>query len=288
MGGSRTKEGKGARADGPVAVRTINGEAIAAAGEANRADLPAPARIPARVSSRPLMNGHPSSRDITPPDSPPVYQPGSAPTSDPTPRPSGPSQSDLASSRISSLLLRGYALLGETCPTPSCRGIPLVGHPRKRGEQGQAARRECVICGTIYEAGGAVVSRPGTGGAVAGPGLDAALFQTVAVSGSPAGVGAESSREAQRRAMYEQGTRINAAVARGAGARDVVPVALANGTRGNDDTDADADVDMDMDALLADGPAPAGPVTPAAGTAPGSSVRPCPFSQSIRSLQFPP
>ncbi|WVF72627.1 hypothetical protein IAT40_007445 [Kwoniella sp. CBS 6097] len=52
---------------------------------------------------------------------------------------------DDAANSISSLLLRGYSLLGENCPNPSCRGIPLVGYPRK-ADGSKDGRRMCVCC----------------------------------------------------------------------------------------------------------------------------------------------
>lgn len=53
---------------------------------------------------------------------------------------------DAAADAISDLLLKGYALLSSTCPEPTCRGIPLVGFPRRR-DGGKDPRRECVSCG---------------------------------------------------------------------------------------------------------------------------------------------
>ncbi|OWZ77610.1 hypothetical protein C365_03946 [Cryptococcus neoformans Bt85] len=47
---------------------------------------------------------------------------------------------------ISNLLLKGYSLLGENCPNPSCRGIPLVGYPRK-ADGSKDGRKMCVSCG---------------------------------------------------------------------------------------------------------------------------------------------
>ncbi|KIR38308.1 hypothetical protein I307_02361 [Cryptococcus deuterogattii 99/473] len=49
------------------------------------------------------------------------------------------------SESISNLLLKGYSLLGENCPNPSCRGIPLVGYPRKV-DGSKDGRKMCVSC----------------------------------------------------------------------------------------------------------------------------------------------
>ncbi|WVO22929.1 uncharacterized protein IAS62_004273 [Cryptococcus decagattii] len=49
------------------------------------------------------------------------------------------------SESISNLLLKGYSLLGENCPNPSCRGIPLVGYPR-RVDGSKDGRKICVSC----------------------------------------------------------------------------------------------------------------------------------------------
>ncbi|RXK34995.1 hypothetical protein M231_07749 [Tremella mesenterica] len=54
---------------------------------------------------------------------------------------------DLAAERISHLLLQGYSLLSATCPHASCRGIPLVGYPKR---EGGASRRLCVGCDTRW------------------------------------------------------------------------------------------------------------------------------------------
>jgi uncharacterized Zn finger protein (UPF0148 family) len=98
---------------------------------------------------------------------PPSYiptAPAPTPSSFRTPQPSNDArrqQSDYAVDRIGSLLLQGYTLLSTLCSTPSCYAIPLVGHPRRRtpGESGNArpgVRKECVVCGKIWEADGSV------------------------------------------------------------------------------------------------------------------------------------
>jgi hypothetical protein len=50
---------------------------------------------------------------------------------------------------ISELLLGGYALLADNCPNPSCRGMPLVGYPRKT-DGSRDGRRMCVSCGSRW------------------------------------------------------------------------------------------------------------------------------------------
>ncbi|WRT68238.1 uncharacterized protein IL334_005214 [Kwoniella shivajii] len=54
-------------------------------------------------------------------------------------------QADDAASSISSLLLKGYSLLGDNCPNSQCRGIPLVGYPRKP-DGSKDGRKMCVSC----------------------------------------------------------------------------------------------------------------------------------------------
>ncbi|WWD02468.1 hypothetical protein V865_000508 [Kwoniella europaea PYCC6329] len=60
-----------------------------------------------------------------------------------------PSQSDEAALSISELLLKGYSLLGDNCPNPACKGIPLVGYPRK-SDGSKDPRRMCVSCGSRW------------------------------------------------------------------------------------------------------------------------------------------
>jgi len=57
-------------------------------------------------------------------------------------------QSDQASTEIGKRLLKGWAMLGEECPSTRCYGVPLV-RPPKTGID-KDPRKECVICGTIY------------------------------------------------------------------------------------------------------------------------------------------
>ncbi len=148
------------------------------------------------------------------------------------------SQSDRASSLIGNLLLRGYSLLAENCTNSTCRGIPLVGHPRKRGET-HSEKTECVICGSVYDVGGELVSRP-----------------TEAANGSghvnsPATAGDATSNEARRRALYEEGQRINAGVT--SGEQNGGPSRLVNGTSASPEVtpSGQQDTDMEIDAMLA-------------------------------------
>lgn len=69
-------------------------------------------------------------------------------------------QSDQASDKIGSLLLQGYSLLSTLCPSPGCYAIPLVGHPRNRGARNNGnspPKKECVMCGKVWEADGTIV-----------------------------------------------------------------------------------------------------------------------------------
>ncbi|WWD18923.1 hypothetical protein CI109_103379 [Kwoniella shandongensis] len=92
-------------------------------------------------------------------------------------------QSDDAVSSISTLLLKGYALLGENCPNPTCRGIPLVGYPR-RPDGSKDGRKMCVACDGRWVAESSIES----GG--------------MKVVAPDAGVGAESPRSKRRRELY--------------------------------------------------------------------------------------
>lgn len=59
-------------------------------------------------------------------------------------------QSDRASSEIGKKLLKGWAMLGEECPTEGCYGIPLVRPPKTGGvlDPRKVCERmvECVLC----------------------------------------------------------------------------------------------------------------------------------------------
>ncbi|KAI0049616.1 hypothetical protein FA95DRAFT_1588178 [Auriscalpium vulgare] len=57
-------------------------------------------------------------------------------------------QSDQASAEIGRRLLRGWAMLADECPNPTCYGIPLVRPPKVGGAQNP--RKECVVCDRAY------------------------------------------------------------------------------------------------------------------------------------------
>lgn len=117
----------------------------------------------------------------------------------PAPSSQSQSQSDLASSRISTLLLRGYSLLGETCPRQGCVGVPLMGQPttfarRNRAAAAAAGRKECVICGTVYGPDGQPVVAPTAAQDAGGP-------ATLSTDSPPAPV-AEASVDERKAALY--------------------------------------------------------------------------------------
>lgn len=57
-------------------------------------------------------------------------------------------QSDMASTEIGKRLLKGWAMLADECPNPTCYGIPLVRPPKAGGEKDP--RKECVVCNSVY------------------------------------------------------------------------------------------------------------------------------------------
>ncbi|WVR07378.1 hypothetical protein IAU60_004419 [Kwoniella sp. DSM 27419] len=115
-----------------------------------------------RVQFCALCDGRPEGRPLAP-----APAPASAPAPGEPSRPSstlasqpgvdqthtagqaGPSQSEAAANSISDLLLRGHSLLNENCPSPQCRGIPLVGYPRK-ADGSKDGRKMCVSCDTRW------------------------------------------------------------------------------------------------------------------------------------------
>lgn len=116
--------------------------------------------------------------------------PQTEPTSKSTEKETDPSES------ISTLLLQGYSLLGDNCTNPSCRGIPLVGYPRKK-DGSKDGRRMCVACG------GRWVDGNDLGGMK--------LMPDTSAGSVTAGGGGESPRSRARREMYglsAQGTDI--------------------------------------------------------------------------------
>ncbi|EPS95377.1 hypothetical protein FOMPIDRAFT_1132570 [Fomitopsis schrenkii] len=57
-------------------------------------------------------------------------------------------QSDTASAEIGRRMLKGWAMLADECPNPTCYGIPLVRPPKPGGQKDP--RKECVVCGAVY------------------------------------------------------------------------------------------------------------------------------------------
>lgn len=54
-------------------------------------------------------------------------------------------QSDMASTEIGKRLLKGWAMLADECPNPTCYGIPLVRPPKAGGEKDlRKVRNRCV------------------------------------------------------------------------------------------------------------------------------------------------
>ncbi|ORX38651.1 hypothetical protein BD324DRAFT_621800 [Kockovaella imperatae] len=112
------------------------------------------------------------------------------------------SSSDDTASQISSLLLRGYSLLGTNCPSSTCRGIPLVGYPR--GQDGKKDnRRLCVECGSRWidggEGGGGKLKRLPVGG---GDSLKGHTEKGKEKATSLLDLGLESPRTMRRNQLY--------------------------------------------------------------------------------------
>lgn len=137
----------------------------------------------ARIQFCALCDGSPATRAPAPAPAPaPVASSSSSSVKAQQPDPS---------ESISTLLLQGYSLLGENCINPSCRGIPLVGYPRKK-DGTRDGRRMCVSCGGRWIDGndlGGMTLLPG--------GSTSARTGTGAVT-----AGGESPRSRARREMY--------------------------------------------------------------------------------------
>ena len=99
------------------------------------------------------------------------------------------------SQSISTLLLQGYSLLGDNCPNSSCRGIPLVGYPKKK-DGSKDGRKMCVSCGGRWVDGNDL-----SGMTLVPP------SSTSGVSGGMFG-GGESPRSKARREMYGLGASV--------------------------------------------------------------------------------
>ncbi|KAJ7638736.1 hypothetical protein FB45DRAFT_410623 [Roridomyces roridus] len=109
---------------GPESVRPPTAESVSSSSHFSRASTP-PTEVSSALSS-------------------PVFAP--PPVTEESRRRA--EQSDIASAEIGRRLLKGYAMLGEICPSDSCFGVPLVRPPKPGGEKDP--RKECVICGTVY------------------------------------------------------------------------------------------------------------------------------------------
>ncbi|GMK59105.1 hypothetical protein CspeluHIS016_0701200 [Cutaneotrichosporon spelunceum] len=139
-----------------------------------------------------------TSQDLSPP-SPPNRTGPTFFVSDTSPTPPPASHAaiaigdpDAAADAISDLLLKGYALLADTCPEPTCRGIPLIGFPRRR-DGTKDPRRECVSCGQRW---------------VDQKDVAASGLRIVASEPSESVDEAESPRSRARRELYDQGNAI--------------------------------------------------------------------------------
>lgn len=126
------------------------------------------------------------------------------------------SQADKAAGSISSLLLQGYSLLGTNCPNPICRGIPLVGYPKKK-DGTKDGRRICVSCNGAWvdqaDLEGMKVVPPTAVAAGSSSGAARILDVPRGISADEtvqgrSDAGVESPRSKARRELYEEGDRI--------------------------------------------------------------------------------
>ncbi|WVQ82053.1 hypothetical protein IAT38_004181 [Cryptococcus sp. DSM 104549] len=155
-----------------------------------------------RVQFCALCDGRPEGRVIPPPAPAPTVARVAAPeatassTAQSSKKEEEVAEPDPAES-ISNLLLRGYSLLGETCRTPACRAIPLVGYPRKP-DGSKDGRKMCVSCGGRWVAEGQI----GEGWSV-GSAAGAGEGQGKGKAGEAERAGAgESPRSRKRRELY--------------------------------------------------------------------------------------
>lgn len=142
-------------------------------------------------------------------DIPPYISPyDSTPSSGPS-----TSQADKAAGSISSLLLQGYSLLGDNCPNPICRGIPLVGYPKKK-DGTKDGRRMCVSCGGAWvdqaDLEGMNIVPPTSAAGRTGRSASRIIDVPRQGGAEPPEVGGvlESPRSKARRELYAQGERI--------------------------------------------------------------------------------
>lgn len=147
--------------------------------------------------------------------------PAAADLSAPTPTARTPSfaerdaQSARASGLIGNMLLRGFALLAESCPNSTCYGIPLVGHPRARRAGGardaglEEMKKECVICHRVYNRDGEQI-QGGTSEPAQQPVPEVAPVTQSAAAPVARSITPDSPRTIARRALYAQGDKVKA------------------------------------------------------------------------------
>jgi hypothetical protein len=144
------------------------------AGSASAANRP-------RIQFCASCDGSPAGRSVPPTQPIPVQAQSQGESSKPT---ADPSQS------ISTLLLQGYCLLGDNCPNTSCRGIPLVGYPKKK-DGSKDGRKMCVSCGGRWVDGNDLGGMTLHSGPSSGKEASGGMFG-----------GGESPRSKARREMY--------------------------------------------------------------------------------------
>ena len=83
-------------------------------------------------SSSPRSNSTPPTDMSSRPNSPPYVPPPVT-----TEMLARRAQSDAASREIGQRMLKGWAMLGDECPSPTCYGIPLVRRPKSEKNQGK-------------------------------------------------------------------------------------------------------------------------------------------------------
>lgn len=155
-------------------------------------------------------NGSPRDMDLSLESVPAVAEPAAIPRN-----PSfaeRDAQSARASGLIGNMLLRGFALLAESCPNSTCYGIPLVGHPRARRAGGardaglEDMKKECVICHRVYNRQGELVQGGSTGR------VDQPVQEVASVGQTPAPIAGnnapDSPRTIARRALYAEGAKV--------------------------------------------------------------------------------
>jgi hypothetical protein len=124
--------------------------------------------------------------------------------------------------------------LGDNCSNPSCRGIPLVGYPKKK-DGTRDGRKMCVACGGRWVDGSdlkgmTLMSTPGPSSGSNGPGTMG---------------GSESPRSRARREMYglsSQGTDIKGKQVE----KEISPIVVQE----DEDDDFDLESHQDQSILL--------------------------------------